>query len=81
MASHQGVSRNNQPAHGIGHKVHLGVGNLVFDGPDYRCCKQDVTELAELNNEYFQAWQSPLLAWVLRCPEPKPGPKVEGSRF
>ena len=76
MFANKLISGNDESTHGIGHKVDLGVGNLVFYGPDYGCRQEDVTELAELNNEDFQAWQSPLLARVLRRPEPQDGPKV-----
>ncbi len=78
MFTNEWVSWNDESTHRIGHKVDLGLGILVFDGPDYGCRKQDVAELAELNNEDFQAWQSPLLARVLKRPEPLKGPKVEG---
>ncbi len=81
MFTNEWVSWNDESTHGIGHKVDLGVGNLVFYCPNHGRRKEDVTELAELNNEDFQAWQSPLLARVIKRPEPQNGPKVEGRRF
>lgn len=61
MASYQRVSGDDQPAHGIGHKVDLGLWDLVFDRPNHWRRQEDVAKLAELNNEDFQAWQSPFL--------------------
>jgi hypothetical protein len=59
----------------------LGVGNLVFYSPNHWRRKQDVTQLAELNNEDFQAWQSPFLDAGFKATWPLNSSRVGGGQF